>query len=232
MLNAIIQSTRYYKNLEAEISRSATEACDNILNALGAEIHDDLVQRFSLMRLYLERLDPASPHDPDYESNLISVRTQLDYLAQCVKDISRRLMPATAEDQSFSTSIESLCQNMDNARTANIHFSQDGFERPISHIQLGHLYRMVQELLHNAFKHSFAWHVWVHLSWQVTRLIISVEDDGTGVNNLAELTARFRQKNNTLKMRTNLLGGSIAYLKGERGLVARVEVNIIEPAAI
>lgn len=226
MLHAMIQSTAYYKNLEAEISRSATDACDHLMSEMGAEIHDDLVQKLSVMKIYLERLEPFSSLHPDFETVLISMRTEYEQISQSVKRISRQLMPAQVENESFSTAVELLCQNMENTRSANIHFNQNGFERPVPQAQYAHLYRMVQELLHNAFKHSYAWHVWVTLTWDSSRLTMEVEDDGTGVNNLTNLANRFRQKRNTLKMRCALLGGSINFLKGKRGLVAKIEVTV------
>jgi signal transduction histidine kinase len=197
---------------------------------MGAEIHDDLVQKLSVMKLYLERLELYSSLDPGLEVTLISMRTEYDHISQSVKRISRQLMPAQMEDESFSTTVELLCQNMENTRSANVHFIQVGFERPVPQTQSAHLYRIVQELLHNAFKHSFAWHVWVTLTWRSSRLIIEVEDDGTGINNLTNLVTRFRQKRNTLKMRSAILGGSINYLKGEHGLMARLEITVPGPS--
>ena len=131
MLNAMIQSTAYYKNLEAEISRSATDACDHLMIEMGAEIHDDLVQKLSVMKLYLEQLELYSSLDPGLEVTLISMRTEYDHISQSVKRISRQLMPARMEDESFSTTVELLCQNMENTRSANVHFIQVGFERPV-----------------------------------------------------------------------------------------------------
>lgn len=230
MLNSMIQSSSYYRSLETEITRNATEACDNLMSAMGAEIHDDLVQKLSVIRLYIERLEPFSSLDPFLESTLISMRSEYDQITQSVKRISRQLMPAKVAGESLSTSIESLCLNMENTRSATIHFEQVGYERPVAQAQHSHLYRIVQELLHNAFKHSFAWHVWVTFIWNLQTLTIEVEDDGTGANNLQQIILRFREKHNTLKMRCGLLGGTINYLKGPRGLLARIEVTITDPA--
>jgi len=36
---------------EAEISRQAMEACEQIISEMGAELHDDLIQRLSVFRL-------------------------------------------------------------------------------------------------------------------------------------------------------------------------------------
>ncbi|MEJ1239802.1 ATP-binding protein [Chryseolinea sp. T2] len=226
MLSALIQSTGYYKNLEAEISRSATEACDHLMNEMGAEIHDDLVQKLSTMQLYLERLDTFASLDPELESLLITMRSEYDHICRSVKRISRQLMPVNMEEEALSVSIETLCKNMENPRSSTIQFNQVGFERPVAKMHHVNVYRVVQELLHNALKHSFAWHMWVTLTWESNALIIDVEDDGTGVNNLTEVVTRFRQKRNTLKMRTDTMKASINYLKGNKGLLAKIEAPI------
>src|SRR5690242_2837773 len=150
MLSALIQSTAYYKNLEAEISRSATEACDHLMNEMGAEIHDDLVQKLSTMQLYLERLETFSSLDPELESLLITMRSEYDHICRSVKRISRQLMPASVEEEALSVSIETLCKNMENPRSSTIRFNQIGFERPVAKMHHVNVYRVVQELLHNA----------------------------------------------------------------------------------
>lgn len=226
MLSAMIQSTTYYKNLEAEISRSATEACDHLMSEMGAEIHDDFVQKLSTLKLYLERLETFASLDPQLESILISMRSEYDHICRSVKRISRRLMPANLEEDALSMSIESLCKNMENPRSSTIRFNQIGFERPVAKLHHTNIYRVIQELLHNALKHSFAWHVWVTLSWKSNVLVIDVEDDGTGVNNLTDVISRFRQKRSTLKMRCDMMGASINYLKGSHGLLAKIEIPI------
>jgi signal transduction histidine kinase len=226
MLSAMIQSTAYYKNLEAEISRSATEACDHLMSEMGAEIHDDLVQKLSTMKFYLERLESFASLDPSLEGILISMRTEYDHICRSVKRISRRLMPVNLEEEALSISIETLCKNMENPRSSTIRFSQVGFERPVAKMHHVNVFRIVQELLHNALKHSFAWHIWVTFTWKSSVLVIDVEDDGTGVNNLTDVILRFRQKRNTLKMRGDMMGASINYKRGSRGLLAQIEVPI------
>jgi signal transduction histidine kinase len=86
-----------------------------------------------------------------------------------------------------------------------------------------YLFRIVQELVHNAFKHSAAWHVWVRLTWEAQKLIIEVEDDGSGFSKIPEFIDRLKKKHNSLKMRTLAIGAKISYLQGEKGLMAHVE---------
>lgn len=85
-----------------------------------------------------------------------------------------------------------------------------------------YLFRVVQELIHNAFKHSAAWHVWVRLNWDSSRIMLAVEDDGTGFSKVSEFIRRLKQKNNTLRLRCSVIGASINYSPGPRGLLATV----------
>src|SRR5688572_33237756 len=83
-----------------------------------------------------------------------------------------------------------------------IYFEAIGFEEKIPPHTLSYLYRIVQELIHNAFKHSAAWHIWVRLKWQPKKLVIEVEDDGSGFNKVSEFIDRLRKKHNTLRLRS------------------------------
>ena len=92
----------------------------------------------------------------------------------------------------------------------------------ISTFNQTHLYRVIQELIHNAFKHSAAWHVWVQLKWEPNQLTLEVEDDGTGFHHLNEFIHRLRNKHNTLRIRSQVIGASITYHHGPKGLLAKV----------
>ena len=98
-----------------------------------------------------------------------------------------------------------------------------GEEKAIPSSNQTYLYRIVQELIHNAFKHSSAWHVWVRMNWEPSGLILEVEDDGTGFHKISEFLDRLKKKHNTLKMRSQAIGASISYHHGQKGLLAKVE---------
>ena len=104
----------------------------------------------------------------------------------------------------------------------NIYFDSSGVEQSIVSFKRVYLYRIIQELVHNAFKHSSAWHVWVRLRWEENQLSIEVEDDGSGFNKMSEFIERLRRKNNTLKIRSTVLGATISYHHGQKGLLAKV----------
>ena len=79
--------------LEAEISRRAAEACEQIISEMGAELHDDLIQKLSVFRLYLDRMERASSSPAEIDSLSIKMRSEFDQVIRLVRNISRRLLP-------------------------------------------------------------------------------------------------------------------------------------------
>lgn len=214
------------KKLDVEISKRAAEICDQIIIEMGAELHDDLIQKLSIFRLYLDRLERSTHNALETEALLINMRTDFESVIQSVRRISQKLLPEHASHTLFNTSIELLCKSLARPGFGSIYFESTGAEQSIASDSRIYLYRIVQELIHNAFKHSSAWYVWVRLKWEKSTLTIEVEDDGSGFNKISEFIERLRAKNNTLKLRSQAIGAVITYDHGEKGLIAKVKIHI------
>lgn len=213
------------KKLDTEIAKRASEACDQFASEMGAEIHDDLIQKLSIFRLYIDRIERSASDAVEIEALAIKMRSDFEQVIRSVKSISRRLLPVRMEGDTIVNTLEILCQSMEQPGTGHIHFENTGDPKDIDSQKEMYILRIVQELIQNAFRHSSAWHVWVRLQWEPGQLIIEVEDDGSGFSKIPEFISRLKKKNNTLKMRTLALGGSIDYLQGNKGLLARLKVG-------
>jgi signal transduction histidine kinase len=214
------------KKLDLEISKRAAEISDQVMLDMGAELHDDLIQKLSIFRLYLDRLERSVHNPTETESLLIKMRTDFETVIQSIRRISRKLLPEHINRESLNNSIDLLCRSLERPGVGNIFFQTAGTEVKIDQLSLSYLYRIVQELIHNAFKHSAAWHIWVRIVWSQQKLIIEVEDDGSGFNQIADFIERLRKKNNTLKLRSQVIGATISYHHGEKGLLGRIEYNV------
>lgn len=214
------------KKLESEIARRASEACDQVVSEMGAEIHDDLIQKLSIFRLYIDRIERSSGDGVEIESLAIKMRTDFEQVTRAVKSISRRLLPVRMEGDTLMNTIQLLCQNMEQPGTGHIHFENNGSPKAIDSQTEMYVLRIIQELIQNAFKHSAAWHIWVRLQWTTSELFIEVEDDGSGFSKIPEFISRLKKKNNTLKMRTLAIGASIEYLQGKNGLLAKIKLPV------
>lgn len=210
---------------ELEVSRLATEACEHIISDMGAELHDDLIQRLSIFRLWLDKLEMSLGDRAQAELQIVNMKGEFQEVIQSVRRISRRLMPVKMEGHTFQQAIAILCQNMERPGAGNVHFIPSGEERKLSPLVETHLSRIVQELIHNAYKHSSAWHVWVRLQWQSHHLMIEVEDDGTGTGKMGNSLALLKAKRNTLRMRCDAIGATLHYTPGKKGL----HVTVVYP---
>ncbi|MGE0771689.1 MAG: sensor histidine kinase [Cyclobacteriaceae bacterium] len=207
---------------EREISAKAITACEHIMRDMGAEIHDDLLQMLSVLRIGLGRLERAQIDDPTIVEIIQRMQLDFDIVTTSVRKLSHRLMPVSIEDETFQELILGLCETMEIPGTNHIHFRSRGAERPLESATRNHLYRMVQELMHNALRHSTAWHIWVRLIWQEQSLLIEVEDDGTAFSKIQQITKELNKKHNSLRMRSEVVGATLHFKAGERGLIATI----------
>ena len=215
-------------SFELAVSRRAIETADHIITEMGAELHDDLIQRLSIFRLYMDRLDRVKTNPAETEALINSMNADFLEVVESVRRISRRLISVKTENDSLEVRLRTLCQNMERPGGGTIHYSQSGEEHRVEEKEALYLTRIVQELIHNALKHSSAWHVDVRISWNGTNLYIEVEDDGTAFSKVDSFISLLKSKYNTLRIRTNILGAEIQYVQGKRGLLAKVQFPVRE----
>jgi signal transduction histidine kinase len=151
------------------------------------------------------------------------MRAEFQEVVRSIRSTSRRLMAPVTEDNSFTSNLALLCQNLERPGVGNIHFSSTGTEQRLSPIAHRYLARMVQELVHNAYRHSSAWHIVITLTWKPDALILTVEDDGSALNRVNEFIGALRKKNNTLRLRAQALKAVLRYVPGPKGLIAEIK---------
>lgn len=214
------------KHWERKVSREAMEALEQISTEMGAEIHDDLLQRLTIFRFYLDRLEREASSQEAVEALVTEMKGEYEDIIQSVRKVTRQLMPSHMEQETFTKSIHLLCLSLERPGAGHIHFEHNGVEHTLHKAVETYLSRIVQELIHNAFKHSSAWHVWVRMNWQSDKLLIEIEDDGTGFMETKEAIARLNTKYNTLRMRADAISAKITYTSGDKGLLARIECPV------
>lgn len=218
----------FTEEMERELARRTSETCDQIVSEIGAEVHDDLIQKLSVFRLYIDRIERAIQNPEEIEAVAIRMRSDFEQVIRTVRSISRRLLPVRTEGETLANAVSVLCQNMEVPGTGHIHLTITGTPRRFDPQREAHVLRIIQELIQNAFRHSSAWHVWVRLTWTSKSLNVEVEDDGSGFSRLEEFIERLGKKHNTLSMRANALHATLEYRRGERGLLAAVVLGYFD----
>jgi signal transduction histidine kinase len=213
-------------DFEERVSLKAAEFCEQVTAEMGAELHDDLIQRLYTLSLCIEHVERASGDPTEILALTTRMRSDFESATQSVRAISRRLNPIQKDSATFATNVTRLCETMQRPGYGHITCTSTGNEQPISDLIYLHLYRITQELIHNAFKHSAAWNVTVQITWHPGTLGIKVEDDGTGHIGMDSVTSTLKSKPNTLNMRSQAINAAIRYTKGKKGLLVNVECPI------
>jgi signal transduction histidine kinase len=213
------------ETFQQEVAKQSMDVCEQIITEMGADLHDDLLQQLSILRLSIDRLERSVSDPREMELAIIKIKGEFINIIYSVRKVSRRFMPVQMEDDSFEQTVAMLCQNLERSGSGAVHFNRIGEEQQLTPIAEIYLYRMIQELINNSFKHSFAWHLWIRLIWTPQNLTVEVEDDGTGFSKIPEFISILRKKNNTLRMRCLVINATITYLQGKKGLLARISYS-------
>lgn len=214
------------KKFDTLVSTQAMESCEDMMTEIGAEIHDDLIQKITILQYDLQQIKRSQNEAKELHDMILKMEANFTIIINSVRRISRRLMPVSSEEDTFTAQLSMLCQNMEHPGANHIHFATSGSEIPLAAQTSRHLYRIVQELIHNAFKHSSAWHIWIRLIWKDDQVNIEVEDDGTAFAKIPEVIRQLKKKNNSLRMRVEAVRGTIRYGEGEKGLLATITLAL------
>jgi signal transduction histidine kinase len=143
---------------------------------IARELHDDLGQRLALLTVETDLLCQKLPEAGGIQTLL----RQMRQLSSSVHELSHQLHPAKLEQLGLAAAIRGLCHELTHRHGPKIEFAENQIPSAISPEIAVCLYRIAQEALANAIKHSGAEHVQVELSGTADMISLRIVDDGTG----------------------------------------------------
>ena len=145
---------------------------------IARELHDDIGQRLALLTIALtERSEaPGLPH----ESQAIALKDQAVEIATDVQALAHELHSSKLELLGVATAMGSFCHEFSHQKRVEIDFvALDVPDQLPSDVSLC-LFRVLQEALHNAAKHSGVEHFEVRLTGADGEVHLLVSDAGNG----------------------------------------------------
>jgi len=149
---------------------------------LARDLHDGMGGMLASVKMKLSAVTDhmdAQQVDAVAIGDLQTIISQLDQSVNELRRVSHNLMPDSLLYRGLEDALKDLCKNMAQSSMA-IDFQSSQLGGNYSHPFLMSVYRIVQELLTNALKHSEADQVWVQCSKEDDILHLSVEDNGSG----------------------------------------------------
>jgi signal transduction histidine kinase len=183
------------KQVELELHRSEeryrrlAQYTDQKLEAdrsgLADDLHDHLGQMLTALKIDLSACETVVAQTPDVKEKAGEMHRLLSDGIQRVHLLCRQLRPGSLDDIGIEGALQGLTADWSEYNGILCELNvQNGMELKIE--QRTALFRLVQEALSNVSKHAHATHVAVSLRHTQNRLVVSVADNGCGMEAGAE----------------------------------------------
>lgn len=179
---------RMMRRLEAERRRSSSAA----LNAqeeerarVARDLHDQVNQSLTGVLLRLEATKASAP--PELEAEISETSVLAHQAMDELLTVARQLRPTALDDLGLSAAIAGQIEQLGQSEIEATFEADGDFGDLDPEVQLV-IYRVAQESLGNAIRHSRADHVRVRLTRREGSVELTVTDDGTGFS-FAESTS-------------------------------------------
>lgn len=214
LYTGIVRDITEQRRLEQEVLRIS----EHERHRIGQDLHDGLGQMLTGISLINKNIaqslkDQGHPLAGEVEE-ITGLIKEADEFA---RSLSRGLIPVEFDEQGLTAALERLIKNAERLLNIKCKLSSTGnviFEDTTSLI---HLYRIAQEATSNAVKHGNASEVHITLEADKEKLILKIEDNGTGFSNnwdkqkglgVRIMVFRARLVGANLEIETSKLGGA------------------------
>jgi len=177
---------------------------------IARELHDDICQRLALLEIELERIkyDPALQR-PELQYDMDRLTQSTKEIGSDLQSLSHELHSSKLEILGTAAAMKSFCADFSRQHNLDIEFTSSNVPLPLSReISIG-LYRVLQEALHNALKHSKMRSFAAQLRGENGSVELMVRDFGIGFE--PGTAARGRGLGLiSMRERINLLNGTLS----------------------
>ena len=204
---------------QIRLERDVISASEHERNRIGRDLHDGLGQMLILASWSLQDLMQNVVADGSpYEEPLKKLQAMLDNSIEETNRLAQLLSPGLPRGLGLSAALHELVSEIDGLSSINCH-SQCSFRGEIGSVEMAaHLYRIAQECMTNALKHSQAKNIDLKFEQVGDLLYLEVLDDGVGIDagrqnsskglGLRSMTYRARMLNGSLEVTRRQSGGT------------------------
>jgi len=189
---------------------------------LASDLHDEVLQELLHIRRLLDRTSAERWTQEDKEQ----MRLALDNAEFMIRETCRELMPSFLADHGVLHAVSKLVEKTRLRADFQLDFHAFPIKASLSDEQTTAIYRVIQELINNAVKHSEASRVTLEIGQQEDTLHIRYADDGKGMESDIVLSPN-RLGIRGISERIRMLGGDISMQSAlDQGTKVRCSIPI------
>jgi len=189
------------------MSRKLIEAHEQERTRIGRDLHDDVVQRLALLAIELEGVQHDSA--PELSRRIDDLRKQATQITNDVQLLSHELHSSKLEYLGIVGAIKSFCKEYGERQKLEIDFKSHDLPAALPTDLSLSLFRVLQEALRNATKHSRVKNFEVRLWGSSDEIHLTVKDSGTGFDREAAMKSTGLGLT-SMQERLRLVGGALS----------------------
>ena len=178
-----------------QLLRSQLEIQEQTLQHVSRELHDNIGQIASLVKINLNTINLENPEKS--ASKLDNTKELVKQLMTDIKLLSTSLNGDKLTRVGLFNALQNESDKLNKTGAFSSRFTQHDNIPPVNDEKAIIIYRMVQEILNNAMKHSEATEINIDAYYRQNSFILSVSDNGKGFN-VAEKLADKKDTGNGL----------------------------------
>jgi PAS domain S-box-containing protein len=192
------------------MNRKLIEAHEQERNRIGRELHDDIVQRLALVAVQLDQVQQDIPgSESELGGRIRDLRNQTTDIANDIQLLSHELHSSKLEYLGIVEATKNFCREFGERQRMDINFQSLDIPAALpTDISLP-LFRVLQEALRNAAKHSGVKNFEVKLCGSAEEIQLTVSDLGVGFDS-ATTTKGTGLGLTSMQERLRLVGGELS----------------------
>jgi len=215
-----------------QYSRRITQVQEEERKRIAYELHDDTAQYLSILKMEIEGvLQSGKIQSPEIIQKLEYLVKDAERAFNDVRRYSHELRPTMLEHLGLLAALDQIAEDMNKLNQTNhisVEVDAEGEEPSLPEdVKLG-LFRIAQEALNNARKHSKASIAKINLKFQKGSIEMAVSDNGIGFN-VRKATTRSGIKGSlglmSMQERAKLIGANLS-IESEPGQGTTVKVKM------
>ena len=211
------------------LEKKVLEASESEQRRIGQDLHDSLCQQLIGGELHAavlrQTLAESSPAEAGSAAQLAKLFRDL---ATHAREIARGLAPVEITGGGFATALRKLAKTVRDRSGIPCRVRSDKGVAVSDSLIATHLYRIAQEAVQNALKHSHASGVSITVHADKGKIILTVKDDGIGLPIAAAKSEGMGL--HTMRYRAAIINASLAITSGRKGGTT-VTCSLEAPAA-
>jgi signal transduction histidine kinase len=167
-----------------ELSRlpsSLLDAQEEERRSISRELHDEVGQMLGALLVDVGRLKTLIPPEHTLAQDQISrIKSAAENAVRSVRDIALLLRPSMLDDLGLIAAIEWQGREISRRTEMEVEVESQGVSDDLAEEYKICIYRVTQEALNNAARHSGGKRAWVRIEETADRIAVTIRDNGRG----------------------------------------------------